>query len=116
MTTVFYSQWFDINNRQIYITMSKHKDFMEELNEFSKTSSGKLTIFVFSSGICDNSFEEVFPNLLNTFLETKEDIYNFIIGKGLDPTKIITKFNEERENMVEGSKIISIDVKDVSQN
>ena len=101
----YFCQWLDINNQKIFITISKTKEIVDEIVEFSNTS-GKLYIYVFSNGECGSLFTDSFPGLLDDFHKRNVDTHNYCIGSNVKAHEILPEFIKMREEMNDESKVI----------
>lgn len=94
-----FCQWLDIANRCIYVTISKEREFIADLIEYSNTSQGKLVLYVFSVGLTNDEFKETFPGMLEDFEERKVISHNYKVAIDIDAFDIIPKFKQIREEM-----------------
>ena len=99
-----FCQWLDIANRCIYITISKEREFIADIIEYSNTKQGKLTIYIFSVGLTNDEFKETFPGMLEDFEERKVITHNYKVAIDIDAYDIIPKFEKIRDEMKDEKK------------
>ena len=109
----FYSnfcQWLDIANRCIYITISKEREFISDMIEYSNTKPGKLTIYIFSVGLTNDEFKATFPGILEDFEEKKVITHNYKVAIEIDAHDIIPKFEQLRDEMKDNKRSLIIKI------
>lgn len=106
----YFCQWLDIGNRSIYITISKEREFISDIIQFSNTQSGKLTIYVFSTGFTNDEFKETFPGMVEDFESKNEITHNYKVSINIDPSEFIPKFEKIRNEMKEDNKSLIIKI------
>ena len=99
-----FCQWLDIPNRSIYITISKEREFISDMIEYSNSKQGKLTVYIFSVGLTNDEFKTTFPGMLEDFENKKVITHNYKVSVDIDAFDIIPKFEKIREEMKEESR------------
>ena len=105
-----FCQWLDIQNRCIYITISKEREFIGDMIEYSNTKQGKLTIYIFSLGLTNDEFKSTFPGILEDFEEKKVITHNYKVAIDIDAYDIIPKFEEMRNEMKDEKRSLIIKI------
>ena len=99
-----FCQWLDIANRCIYVTISKEREFISDILQFAESSQGKLTMYIFSVGLTNDEFKEVFPGMLEDFENKKVITHNYKISINVNAHEIIPEFEKLRDEMKEDKK------------
>ena len=103
-----FCQWLDIPNRSIYITISKEREFISEMIEYSNTKQGKLTVYIFSVGITNDEFRTTFPGMVENFETKNITTHNYKVSIDIDAHDIIPKFEKIRDEMKEDKRSLII--------
>ena len=96
---VHFCQWLDIGNRTINITMSKETEFLSDLFEYSETKQGKLLIYIFSLGVVNEEFENIFTGLKADFNSKNIICHNYKVSFDIDAHDVIPVFEKMKEDM-----------------
>lgn len=103
-----FCQWLDINNRSIYITVTKNRELISEMYEYSQSTKGKVYMYVFSIGICNDEFTTTFDGLLENFITKDVETHNYKVSEDIDAFDIIPKFEQLKEEMKEDNRSLII--------
>lgn len=103
--TEYFIHWIDIANEKMIITIDKISvDFINETIDFSKTSSGRLCVFIVNYGICDNDFNDAYNGMIDDFRKRNVDQHNYIILQNFRPYELIPLIEEQRKNLEESDE------------
>jgi len=107
--TLHFSQWMDIQNRKIFISISDSDEWIKDIADYSQTSQGKLYVYVFSAGICNEEFNEMYPGMIDDFNLRKVKIHNYCVRENINPHDIIPTCDELRNKLLKPEDIIFIE-------
>jgi len=99
----------DIQNRKIFISITDSDEWIKDITEFSFTSNGKLYVYVFSNGNCDENFNEMYNGMIDDFKERKVKIHNYCVRENIEPHDIIPACDEARNKLLKPEDIIFVE-------
>jgi hypothetical protein len=99
-----YCQWLDIQNCSINVTITKDKDIIQDSIEFVNNKQGKLYVYIFSYGPCNDEFMESFGEIFADYLTKNVNTHNYRIAENINAFEIIPQFEKLREEQKENNK------------